>query len=573
MSLTFPSHPWRISYSSNEDNLIADFYIPSLECAVQYDRKSGFFSSAILSKVARGLGAMLHNNGKMRLIMGCQFSSQDLTAIEQGYHLKEAIASRLDSDLQPPVNFVQLKHFEILSWLIAHDFLQIKIAIPLKENGLPQGMEYLLDPEHIFHEKTGIFTDEQGNKLAFSGSNNESVGGWEQNIESFHVYCSWEGGRDLERVEEEQFRFDQLWYDLAPNVRIFEFPEAVKQKLLSYTPSTKPSWTTGVEYDTTTLASEEQYITPKENSSLLEITDYTEELQQFQTLLNLHQHPGCLDYSLQSIPITPWVHQLKILRRLTQSFPNSAMISDEVGLGKTISVGLLIRYLLISRQIRRVLILTPASIQSQWHEELREKFNLHFWSYQGRELQDPYGETLTPRDNPWNSRDLILASSHLVRRAERSQELLTAHPWDLIVLDEAHHARRRNPTVREDTPNRLLNLMRSLKEKTSAIILLSATPMQIDAIEVFDLLSLLGLKGQWQYQDNFCDYFDSLSGPTNPLTLEFWQKLSVNYFTQGGQPCPVLEQYFSEKDRLLSYRLKDIWQMGQPIVNKKKIRK
>jgi hypothetical protein len=100
MNLT--DYPWRISYSSNENNPIADFYIPSLECARQYDRKSGFFNSAILSKVAQGLGAMLHNQGRMRLIMGCQFSPQDLQAIQQGYALRDAVTMRLDTDLQPP---------------------------------------------------------------------------------------------------------------------------------------------------------------------------------------------------------------------------------------------------------------------------------------------------------------------------------------------------------------------------------------------------------------------------------------------------------------------------------------
>jgi hypothetical protein len=84
MASTFQDRSWLISYSSTENNPIADFYIPALECAIQYDRKSGFFNSAILSKVARGLGAMLHNQGKIRLIMGCQFSPQDLEAIQQG---------------------------------------------------------------------------------------------------------------------------------------------------------------------------------------------------------------------------------------------------------------------------------------------------------------------------------------------------------------------------------------------------------------------------------------------------------------------------------------------------------
>ncbi len=197
---------WLISYSSNENNPIADFYIPALESAVEYDRKSGFFNSAILSKVAQGLGAMLYNEGQMRLIMGCEFSQDDLQAISKGYELKERLNNRLDIELKAPENLIQLKHFEILSWLIANNFLEIKIAIPLQKNGLSEQ----LNKHKLFHEKTGILTDKEGNKIAFSGSNNESLGGWENNVESFHVYCSWEGERDLQRVNEEEYRFEQL---------------------------------------------------------------------------------------------------------------------------------------------------------------------------------------------------------------------------------------------------------------------------------------------------------------------------------------------------------------------------
>ena len=78
-------YPWKISYSSDTNNPVAEFYIPALECAIQYDRKSGYFNSAILSKVARGLGAMLHNQGHIRLIMGCQFTPEDQKAIQEGY--------------------------------------------------------------------------------------------------------------------------------------------------------------------------------------------------------------------------------------------------------------------------------------------------------------------------------------------------------------------------------------------------------------------------------------------------------------------------------------------------------
>ncbi len=596
MSPDLRNQTWRISYSSTENNPIADFYIPALECAVQYDRKSGFFNSAILSKVARGLGAMLYNQGKIRLIMGCQFSPQDLDAIQQGYALRDALTFRLETELTHPETFVQLKHFEILSWLIAHQYLEIKIAIPLKSNGLPEDPQTQLDYHHIFHEKVGIFTDKQGDVIAFSGSNNESLSGWESNIESFHIYCSWEGGRELERVQEEQFRFEQLWHQLSPNVRVFDIPEAVEQKLLQYTPTTRPSWTQHTEFDTRPLQQQSQIkveensqsVNETENPQKIELEDIKElenqtatfskedwqqETFAFETLLNLHQHPGDLDYCLKSIPISPWPHQIKILRRVAQTFPNSFLIADEVGLGKTIETGLILRYLLMSQKAKRILILAPASIQPQWHEELREKFNLHFWSYSKGELIQPKNAPLTPSNQPstniWNSQNLILASSHLVRRSERMQELLDAEPWDLIVLDEAHHARRKSPQNRKETPNALLQLMQKLRNKTQALMLLSATPMQIDTIEIFDLLNLLGLKGHWQYGDNFCDYFSTLSEKPNKFILDFWQQMAVDYFKQGGSPCPQFQQYLETQDRLLACELEYVWQDGIKLINPK----
>ena len=383
---------WEISYSNDENNPVADFYIPALECAVQYDRKAGFFNSSILSKVARGLGAMLHNQGQMRLVMGCQFSPQDLQAIKQGYELREAVAQRLDTDLQAPKNFAQLKHFEILSWLIQNQYLDIRIAIPLKSDGLPEESDRQLDPHRIFHEKVGIITDTHGDRLAFSGSNNESIGGWEANIESFHVYFGWEGGRDLERVQLEMSRFDKLWDNKMPNVRVFEVPEAVKRKLLRYTPTTQPTWNRQNEFDQRPLP--ESSAQPELQSDREQTDDrgqdiqpqispeiWEKEHQAFTQLANLHRDPGCLDFTLKSIPVQPWAHQLKILRRVAQEFPCSYLIADEVGLGKTIETGLVLRYLLLSHKVKRVLVLPPASVQPQWQTELREKFNRVHPSY------------------------------------------------------------------------------------------------------------------------------------------------------------------------------------------------
>jgi ERCC4-related helicase len=568
------THYWRISYASDKHNPVADFYIPALECAIHYDRKSGYFNSTILSKVARGLGAMLHKQGRIRLLMGCQFSPQDLKAIQQGYQLRDALTQTLDTHLIPPTTFAQLKHFEILSWLIQHGILDIRIAIPLTRTGIPS-----LDPHHLFHEKVGIFTDSQGDQLAFSGSNNETTSGWETNIESFHVFCAWEGGRDLERVQEEIQRFQQLWDNHVPHVSVFEIPAAIQQKLLRYAPTTAPTWDPQDEHDFRPLLSPHQGEPlpppqPTPEPQLHRDPRIGErDRQAFLALAHIHEHPGSLDYCLQTIPVDPWPHQMKILRRMVAQFPRNALIADEVGLGKTIETGLTLRYLLVTRKVQRVLILSPASVQPQWQDELREKFNLHFWSFTQGVLRDPFHQNIPTTQNLWNTKDLILASSHLVRRQDRMHELLAADPWDLVILDEAHHARRQSPQARKETPNRLLSLMRQLREtgKAQSLLLLSATPMQIDTVEIFDLLSLLGLHGDWSYSDAFCDYFATLTAPPNAGILTFWQDMATNYFRHGGQPCPRFQSYVERTQKLAAYRLQDLWQQGQPIVNPRHI--
>jgi hypothetical protein len=575
-------YPWKISYASDTSNPVADFYIPALERSTQYDRKSGFFNSAILSQVAGGLGAFLHNEGRIRLIMSCHLSKTDLQAIQQGYALRDAVAARLDANLTPPENFAQLKRFEILSWLIQADCLDIRIAIPLRHDGQPLDPDEAIDTHYIYHEKVCLFTDADGNQMATTGSNNESSGGWNYNVESFHVFCSWEGPRDLARVEEELMRFEQHWHNQIPSVRVFEVPEAVKRKLIRYAPPRKPTWKIDDEFNQRPLTNQEREqldipepepepAVPEDPLPAITLDEETvdRERAMFEQIANIHQDPGCLSACLHSIPIQPWPHQIKILKRAAAEFPRSFLIADEVGLGKTIETGLILRYLLVSKKVQRVLVLAPASVQPQWHEELREKFNLHFWSYTQGEFKDPYGQTLQPSSNPWNTQDLILASSHLVRRQERMQELLKAEPWDLVVLDEAHHARRKSPQARKETPNRLLELLEQLREKTRSLILLSATPMQIDPIEVFDLLHVLGLAGHWAYGSSFCDYFSSLDSKPDKHLLNFWQIMSADYFNQGGKPCPRLQQYFNQRDRMLASRVEDVWRGRLKIINER----
>ena len=173
----------------------------------------------------------------------------------------------------------------------------------------------------------------------------------------------------------------------------------------------------------------------------------------------------------------------------------------------------------------RILILAPKAVLRQWQIELREKFNLNWPIYDGHKLVwhpspalSEQHEREVDRDD-WHKEPVVIASSHLMRRRDRAEPLLEgAAPWDLIVLDEAHHARRRAAgSPQEGGPNALLRLMRELQSRTQGLVLLTATPMQVHPVEVWDLLNLLGLPPEWSSRA-FLEFFEDIEQP-NPSAV------------------------------------------------------
>ena len=193
-----------------------------------------------------------------------------------------------------------------------------------------------------------------------------------------------------------------------------------------------------------------------------------------------------------------------------------------MGLGKTIQAGLLLRQAWLAGRAKRILILAPKAILKQWQIELREKFNLNWPIYDGHKMAWYPSPALRGRHeravepDGWHHEPVVIASSHLMRRRDRAAVLLEgAEPWDLVVLDEAHHARRRAAgSAQEGGPNALLRLMQGLKGRTQGLVLLTATPMQVHPIEVWDLLNLLDLPPEWSAKA-FLGFFDDLAQP-NP---------------------------------------------------------
>jgi DNA phosphorothioation system restriction enzyme len=220
----------KYAYDSNADDLLWNFYIPTLSKCMNYDRISGFFSSTSLSISARGLASFIAHKGHMRLITCPRLSKSDVEAIEGAVSsLEDVILKNFITDYECIETQFQKSHVSALGWMIANGYLDIKIAV-LKKNG-HMCSEDEINEHAMVHQKVGIMYDDEGNSISFSGSNNESATGWIENIEEFKVFRSWseEGNYYLQTDIK---KFDGFWNEeTRKDCEIYSLPEAIKKQL------------------------------------------------------------------------------------------------------------------------------------------------------------------------------------------------------------------------------------------------------------------------------------------------------------------------------------------------------
>ncbi len=136
-------------------------------------------------------------------------------------------------------------------------------------------------------------------------------------------------------------------------------------------------------------------------------------------------------FSRSLIDLLP--HQLWVCHRALQKWPIRLLIADDVGLGKTVEAGLILSPLISRKKVGRLLILAPASLVEQWQYRLRTLFDIRTTIYR-REVD-------RPRADYWSTHPQVVASLQTLRldRAGRHERLLEAPPWDMLIVDEAHH--------------------------------------------------------------------------------------------------------------------------------------
>ena len=222
-------------------------------------------------------------------------------------------------------------------------------------------------------------------------------------------------------------------------------------------------------------------------------------------------------------------HQVFVAHRILEKARPSMILADEVGLGKTIEAGLVLKELLARRSVKRTLIIVPPNLLNQWQTELRIKFNEYF------EILDRAGlervRQLHPNRNPWLNDDRTLVSSYFARD-ERNRAELAEGEWDLVIVDEAHHARRKRESAKTTT-TQLFKTVELLKDHCFGLMLLTATPMQLHPFEAFSLVELVEPGLYDTYEDFESDVFSSLSMKNAVKTLQEWDESDEPAKTTG----------------------------------------
>lgn len=217
-----------ITIDTSSANMVADFYEPALSASVRYDRGVGFFSSGWLRLLSKGLIQFATNGGQARIITSPILDEDDWEALQAGdeARLNPMLRSTLRRNIAELKQKLEEDTLSALAWMVADEILTFKLALP--QNKLSGD----------FHDKFGIYTDAEGNRVSFNGSPNESIRGT-QNYESNRIFKSWESPF-LPLVEADVKRFEYLWENQDLNVRVFDLPEAAKEEIMKLHPKERP---------------------------------------------------------------------------------------------------------------------------------------------------------------------------------------------------------------------------------------------------------------------------------------------------------------------------------------------
>jgi len=226
MGLQDAFHSPTIDTSTHD--IVGDFFVPMLQNATRYDRGVGYFSSGWLRATAQGMVDFAANGGRARWITSPILSETDWEYLQKGEAAREDELLRevLEQNIDDLADTLANDTLSALAWMIADGILDFRLALP--HSKLDRG---------DFHVKFGIFEDDQGHRVSFNGSYNDSIQGL-RNYESFNVFPSWEFTSSY--VENAERQFQRLWENDDPHVRVYLLPEAARRQILKLRTNERP---------------------------------------------------------------------------------------------------------------------------------------------------------------------------------------------------------------------------------------------------------------------------------------------------------------------------------------------
>lgn len=215
------------TYFKTRNELYSEFYKPCMENSIQYDRITGYFGSSVFLVINQALKEFVLSEGKIRIICSPNLKDEDLKAIIEGYKNKNH--KNLGVYLNEVIDQLSLEYPNstcLLAKLILSGILELKIAF-FGDNS---------ESYRLMHDKAGVFTDKEGNSVAFRGSINETFKGVSNygNSESFDVFTTWEEKKDNSRVNLVRDQFEKMWSNTEPNIDTYDLPDISFEKIKEF---------------------------------------------------------------------------------------------------------------------------------------------------------------------------------------------------------------------------------------------------------------------------------------------------------------------------------------------------
>lgn len=425
-------------YSSRLQKLDEAFLNKKLVNAKNYDRIAGYFCSSILEVAGECIEKV---EGTVRVICNSGISKEDVEVANYAQCVKQEWCG-----FEPEEKYNSPECAERLNRLyklMKSGKLQVRV-IPDEAYGL-------------MHGKAGVITYKDGTQTSFLGSINETKSAFKLNYEMV-----WEDNSH-EAVSWVQDEFDFFWnnkYAVELGNFVVEDINRISKRIVI--PLEK--WRQDSDEEIPAVAVEEPVF---------------------------RKEFGLWDHQKYFVELTFREHQKDGGARF--------LLADQVGLGKTIQLAMSAKLMALYGD-KPILIIVPKTLVFQWQDELYLLLDMPSAVWTGHGWQDETGyfyQADSTRSILKCPRRIGIVSQGLVSRRTEAYDLLVQKEYECVILDEAHRARRRNPGKDPDKykadPNFLLQFLQDITFKTKSMLLATATPVQVNTIEAFDLIHALAL--------------------------------------------------------------------------------